>query len=61
MIRLLVVFLVLLATGCSAAPHKSAAEKPAQPGALRQPDDLCMNDCLGNGGDRQFCEHRCTD
>jgi len=24
-------------------------------------DSLCLQDCLGNGGTRQFCTDRCSD
>ena len=58
MIRLLGIALVLLGAGCSSAPHP---EKTGQGGALREPDNMCLNDCLGHGGERRFCEERCTD
>ncbi len=63
MIRTFAISLVLLATACSGLglKDKSVREKPAQSGIARQPDHFCMEDCLGNGGDRQLCEDRCTD
>jgi len=43
--------LVLFLTACSAAPS----------GIARQPDGMCVNDCLGAGGTREFCQSRCSD
>ena len=61
MIRLLAVFLVVLLAACSAVGQKSTSERSAQSGAAREPDNMCLNDCLGHGGDPQFCRERCTD
>jgi hypothetical protein len=59
--RISVVLLALLAA-CSSSPDKSApgsqppaASVPKRPGT----DTLCLNDCLGNGGGKDFCEDRC--
>lgn len=51
------VCLLLVLAGCSTPP------KPNDQGAVlspRQRDMQCVDDCLGNGGNRQFCEDRCT-
>jgi len=40
----------------------STPAPPPAPGArIGQPDMLCVNDCLGTGGSRPFCQERCTD
>jgi hypothetical protein len=44
------ILLVLFLSACSAAPSR-----------IGQPDRLCVNDCLGAGGTREFCDTRCTD
>ena len=43
--------LLILLCGCSAAPTRIA----------RQPDAMCVNDCLGAGGTKEFCQSRCSD
>ena len=60
--RISVVLLALLAA-CSSSPDRSAS--PSQPQAAPIPkrpgvDMLCLNDCLGNGGRKEFCEDRCN-
>jgi hypothetical protein len=52
---------LLLALAACATAHDSpnSAASPA-PKAGRQTDRLCFQDCVGNGGDRGFCEDRCT-
>jgi len=45
------VLLVLFLAACSAPPSRIA----------RQPDAMCVNDCLGAGGTREFCQSRCSD
>lgn len=42
---------LLFLSACAAAPSRIA----------RQPDAMCVNDCLGAGGKREFCESRCSD
>jgi len=49
------VLLVLFLAACSAAPGR--ASHPI----ARQPDAMCVNDCLGAGGAREFCQSRCSD
>ncbi len=49
--------LLLLLAACS------TPSKPDDQDARRSPlqrDTQCVDDCLGNGGNRQFCEERCT-
>lgn len=60
--RFSVVLLALLAA-CSSSPDRSAsssqlkaASVPKRPGV----DVLCLNDCLGNGGSKEFCDARCN-
>jgi hypothetical protein len=60
MMRLCIFLAVLAVSGCtyymkSDRPGESAAKPPP-----RAPDQLCMSDCLGGGGDRAFCTERCT-
>ncbi len=60
MMRISILLGVLLLGGCtyymkSDRPGESAAKPPA-----RAPDQLCMSDCIGTGGDRGFCTERCT-
>jgi len=43
--------LFLFLTGCAAASSHIA----------RQPDAMCVNDCLGAGGTKDFCQSRCSD
>jgi hypothetical protein len=52
-----VAVLLLLLASCA----KPTAHTPgAQPAATRT-DMYCMDDCVGNGGTREFCRQRCTD
>jgi hypothetical protein len=56
MMRTGVLLLALLAA-CSSSPEKSTPSSvPKRPGI----DQLCLNDCLGNGGRQEFCEERCN-
>jgi len=52
-IRIALLLSACLVAGC-------AAQSPARK-VGRQTDMLCLQDCLGNGGAREFCEDRCTD
>jgi len=52
-IRIALLLAACLAAGC-------AAQSPARK-LERQTDMLCLQDCLGNGGAREFCQDRCTD
>jgi hypothetical protein len=56
-IRVASLLAALLGCGCAAPP---GADQGAAPGIKRQTDNLCMNDCLGTGGNRDFCQDRCT-
>jgi hypothetical protein len=43
------------------APPVPSAQVPARPSATpRAIDTLCLNDCLGSGASKGFCEDRCT-
>jgi hypothetical protein len=56
-IRLLLLLLVLAGAGCSGAARK---DTPVEPRSPRATDLLCLNDCLGSGASRSFCEDRCN-
>jgi hypothetical protein len=43
---------------CSSAPKGNDGGAP--PRVQRQTDQLCMSDCMGNGGNAEFCSDRCT-
>jgi len=58
MIRAALLLAALLAAGCAATPQPDQSPRPR---AQRQTDMLCVNDCLGSGGAREFCQDRCTD
>jgi uncharacterized lipoprotein YajG len=49
---------LLLLAACAAQPPTQDAGTPS---ARRQTDMYCMDDCVGNGGTRDFCRQRCTD
>jgi hypothetical protein len=51
----------LLVGGCSSLPKNDepVGEKAAPPRVQRQTDQLCMSDCMGNGGQAEFCKDRC--
>jgi hypothetical protein len=51
MIRIALLLTVFVA-GC--------ATQAAPPKVERQTDMLCLQDCLGTGGSREFCQDRCT-
>jgi hypothetical protein len=57
MIRLPLLLLALAAAGCGGAARNDA---PAEPRSPRTTDQLCLNDCLGSGATRSFCEDRCN-
>ncbi len=54
-----ILFLVLLAAGCSHMQSSSQPEsrtaKPSQP-----TDTLCMQDCMGSQAGEEFCKDRCS-
>ena len=50
--------LLLLLASCAARPP---AQEAGASSARRQTDMYCMDDCVGNGGTREFCRQRCTD
>jgi hypothetical protein len=60
--RKAVAIVLLLIGACSYLPKRDepADDKATPPGARRQTDQLCMSDCMGNGGQAQFCRDRCT-
>ncbi len=45
-------------SGTQAAPNE--AQVPLAPAKPLQHDNLCLDDCLGSGGTRAFCESRCA-
>ncbi|HET7199717.1 MAG TPA: hypothetical protein VFI80_02745 [Burkholderiales bacterium] len=51
------IVIVLLLAGCASPSDRGAT--PHRP-ASRGIDTLCMDDCLGAGGNKDFCEDRCT-
>ena len=52
MSRARILLLVLLIAGCAQSPGSTTVR--------HRIDTSCMQDCLGNQGDRQFCEDRCS-
>jgi len=54
--RFSVVLLALLAACSSSPSSQSPAPAAKRPGV----DVLCLNDCLGNGGTKDFCDARCN-
>lgn len=56
---LLLLVLPMLAA-CSTSPAPQNAGQSGASRVPRQTDRLCMEDCLGSGGNREFCEDRCT-
>src|SRR5207302_689181 len=52
-IRIALLLAACLVAGCAAQSPPRKVE--------RQTDMLCLQDCLGSGGAREFCEDRCTD
>jgi hypothetical protein len=61
--RGLPLFLYKLVISRSSVPEQSvpSPQVPARPSAVpRAIDTLCLNDCLGNNGTREFCETRCS-
>ena len=49
-------FLFTLAA-CASSPGASKASSEPSP---HMRDQGCVDDCLGNGGNRSFCEDRCS-
>lgn len=47
---------LLLALSACAAAHPPSGSAPT-PHTL---DQMCVDDCLGTGGTREFCEDRCS-
>jgi hypothetical protein len=59
--RIFLVLILLAAAGCSSfQKHEEPADRSAPPRSQRQTDQLCMSDCMGNGGQAEFCKDRCT-
>ena len=60
-VRTSVILIALAVAGCSYLPDRSG---PPQQGTSsstsRGIDTLCMNDCLGSNGTKEFCEDRCS-
>ncbi len=48
---ILLAVLIAILQGCAAPPGRMS----------RQPDSLCVDDCLGTGGTKEFCQSRCSD
>lgn len=55
-----VIALVLSISMLGACASASKSENSAPPRVLRQTDQMCMSDCMGNGGNSEFCSDRCT-
>jgi len=49
-----------LLAGCTYNMRSDRPGEAAAAPAPRAPDQMCMSDCLGTGGDRSFCTERCT-
>ncbi len=59
--RGLPLYLYKLVISRSAPPRDSPRlERDSGSRVQRRTDMLCMNDCLGTGGARDFCQERCT-
>jgi len=60
-VRASVILIALAVAGCSYFPDRSGSpQRGASPSASRGIDTLCMNDCLGSNGTKEFCEDRCS-
>ena len=60
-VRASVILIALAVAGCSYFPNRSEpAQQGTSPSTPRGIDTLCMNDCLGSGGTKEFCEDRCS-
>jgi hypothetical protein len=51
---------LVISRDTAASPVPQRAEPATARKALRREDSLCMDDCLGAGGLRSFCQERCT-
>jgi len=51
----LILIVLVLAAGCASSSDRSTTP-PRRPGI----DTLCLNDCLGSGTTKEFCEERCS-
>ena len=59
--RASVILIALAAAGCSYFSNRSEpAQHGTSPSTPRGIDTLCLNDCLGSGATKEFCEDRCT-
>ncbi len=59
--RISIILIALAVVGCSYFPSRSEAPRPVTSSSTsRGIDTLCMNDCLGSGATKEFCEDRCT-
>lgn len=58
MVKPSIAFLLVMLAACSASPPLGDAT--SKPRAPAQTDMLCIDDCMGSGGTREFCEDRCT-
>jgi hypothetical protein len=59
--RIIIVFIALLAAGCSSDPQRDepSPHQGATP-AHRLLDQGCFEDCMGVNAGKDFCEDRCT-
>ena len=52
--------LVISRTSTQEQPSSSPEAPARRPRSPPRTDTLCVNDCLGNGGTKDFCADRCT-
>ncbi len=52
-----VALLLLVASACASS---TGAQKGGAEPTPHMRDQMCVDDCVGNGGNRQFCEDRCS-
>lgn len=57
-VMIAIVLSISLLGACASAPK--GKEDSAPPRVQRQTDQLCMSDCMGNGGNAEFCTDRCN-
>ena len=54
-----IAFALVLLT-LSACASSTGAQKASTEPSPHMRDQMCVDDCVGNGGNRQFCEDRCS-
>jgi len=60
-VRASAILIALTVAGCSYFPNRPEPTRPGTSSSTsRGVDTLCMNDCLGSGATKEFCEDRCT-